>query len=483
MSFGQTRTLTQRPGALNIPASSTGSPRNGSGSPTNFSPTGGNSSPKRCAVSGCPNNRFQRGYCAEHAEQRERAKIDTPKWRKSQEQGREYPVNSNNEVFRNVHKAWLDGWGSFVSRLKNPRAIPAGTQNSYSRQVLEIIMRLCEFVPGVVNSPEWAAREQSMAGRAAHEVISNWGAILNAAIDEAVVVGDDTAFKLLVMCLMNFHTPRGEHDKRKEPSSLVKSIRMNRNMSAQILSSLSLNLTNVSTLINCGILEACQAQFKQHIDFEEEDMTVQSLLHFLIQGSYIWKTMRPEEYKPRESARAVYQCVSAVLNTSEQLTRGTATINARGRSLMAVLVRINPHRCQQHCIEHTRALYEVPKLLGFITHWFYERHNMSESFDDVVTEVIRDIIQNTQSLPAFLQNTMKKALSFGKECATCHRVAPNLPMVTRCSCKQFFYCSRACQTEHWPTHKASCKASWQDEILAPGPGPAGGHPGAPQNGQ
>jgi len=474
MSFGQSRAPGQRPETLNISAAGA-SPRNGTnGSPRVFSPTGRSTpSPKLCAISGCPNKRFARGYCPDHTEERDRGKVETPTWRKNGQENaikgfkdREYPVNRSNEVFRNVHTAWLDGWTSFVSRLKNPRAIPSGQSHSYSRQVLEIIMRLCEFVPAITCSAEWLSREQSMAGKPAQDVIAHWGSVLNAKIDEETVVCDDSAFKLLVMCMMNYQSPRIEE---KKETPLNKSIRVNRNMCAQILSSLSMNITNVSQLINLGIIDACQEQFKGHINLESEDMTLQSLLHFLIQGSYIWKTMRPEEYKAREIARSVYQCVSSVLDTSSdgRDTRGTATINARGRALMAVLVRINPNRCQPHCIEHTRALYEVPKLLGYVTHWFYERHMMSESFDDVVTEVIRDIIQNTQSLPAFLQNTMKKALSFGKECAMCTRVAPNLPMVARCSCKQFFYCSRSCQTEHWPAHKTSCKASWQDEILAP----------------
>lgn len=491
MSFGANVWSGDRPNKLAV-ANDDNWNKNSNPSPRNFSPkTNTAASPKLCAVSGCPKKRFVRGYCATCAQKRDHAKTiaaNTPKSRgpaSPAPRASKYPVNRDNEVFRNVHKAWLDGWDSFVARVKNPYSIPAGTTHSYSRQVLELIMRICEYVPAVISSPEWASREQSMAGKQAQEVIMHWGGMVSHHLNESIVIMDDTALKLLVMCILNFHTPGANkipNGPAKEPTPVINSIRLNRNMCAQILSSLSMNLTNAKKLYDLGIVNACQNQFKDQINFEDEDMTCQSLLHFLIQGSYIWKTMKADDYQARETARSVYQCVSAVLETSSQ--NRNASINAKGRALMTVLVRISPHRCQDHCIEHTRALYEVPKLLGKITHWFYERHVMSESFDDVVSEVIRDIIQNTQSLPTFLQNTMKKALSFGKECIVCKRVAPNLPMVARCSCKQCFYCSKACQSEHWAEHKSECKAAWQDDVLQtsapvnfganPGTGPGGG---------
>jgi hypothetical protein len=54
----------------------------------------------------------------------------------------------------------------------------------------------------------------------------------------------------------------------------------------------------------------------------------------------------------------------------------------------------------------------------------------------------------------------------GRRCAKCGCGSIEMP---RCSgCRRVFYCSKKCQREHWPDHKAACRA-WQAELAAAAP--------------
>lgn len=473
-----------KPGKLAIPDFKSGTDKPAwLRSPQGFSPTARQSPSPKCAIAGCGNARTQRGYCVDHANQglsstqTLTASNRTPQTRHAQNNAKsmfsqtapldsrrkhDYPIKKDNEVFRNVQNAWETSWEKFVTRLDNPYAPPTGCSVSYSRTLLEVIMRMCEYVGPIVRSAEWANREESMSGRLATEVIKIWGSSLVANITKEVDIDDTEAIRLIVEITTNLEPSKGSRGDGMEV------VVFNRNWVSQLLSAVSMNLTTCVRLYQGGILEGIVKQFKQHILLEQEDLTVQSLLHFLIQSSYVWKVIPEGQYPARDWGRQVGQCVCVVLNPDIIEGGGQASVNSKGRALMAVLVRISGQRCPNNHIEHTRAMLEVPNLIGNIAHWFYERHAMVESFEDVVTEVIREFLANAGSLPAFLQNIVKKALHFGKACAQCGNAAPNQPMTTRCTCKMELYCSRNCQSAHWESgHKQNCKAAWQEEIFNP----------------
>ena len=135
---------------------------------------------------------------------------------------------------------------------------------------------------------------------------------------------------------------------------------------------------------------------------------------------------------------------------------------------MTILVRIADTRCPTYYQEHTKAVFEVPHLLARISHWYYERHAMPESFDDVVSEVMQALVDAGTFLPKHMDSALRKTLKFGQECTNCRTADPDQPLLCACSCKTEFYCTRECQSEHWNRgHKDTCKAAWQDQITAP----------------
>eukprot|EP00462_Mataza_sp_D1_P000411 CAMPEP_0175097712 /NCGR_PEP_ID=MMETSP0086_2-20121207/5433_1 /TAXON_ID=136419 /ORGANISM="Unknown Unknown, Strain D1" /LENGTH=494 /DNA_ID=CAMNT_0016371241 /DNA_START=31 /DNA_END=1516 /DNA_ORIENTATION=- len=466
------------------------SPRNFSPSQRSFSPTSlsGNRSPKQCAINGCNNARFQRGYCAEHANQGLSATQTigtnnrTPQGRHANQKEKgfsqtapletrrkhDYPIRKDDETFQSVQSAWTVSWEKFVSRLNNPYAPATGYVQSYSRSLLEAIMRMCEFIPAITNTHEWDSREQMMVGQLASDVVKMWGGAVVTHANKDTEIADNDAIRLLIDVMQGLAPipPLKSGEKRLGCDS-PETIRFNRNWCAQLLSAVSMNLPTCVSLYSGGVLDGCVKQMKEYMMFEEEDMTVQSLLHFLIQSSYVWKLVPDTQYPARDWGRQAGQCVAAVLDPAIT-DKGQASVNSKGRALMTVLVAYLQPTVPEFPVEHTRAMLEVPHLMSHIVHWFYERHSMVESFEDVVTEVIRAFLSNARQLPSFLQNILKKALHFGKKCAECGNAAPNVPMTTRCTCKELLYCSRQCQTNHWEAgHKSQCKASWQEEILAP----------------
>lgn len=375
-----------------------------------------------------------------------------------------YPVRRDDDMFRSVHSAWMQSWSTFTERLKDPSA-PTKTEKTYSRSVLEILMRMCEEVPAIVNTEMWANREADMSGRVATDVIKQWSTVLNTELNGNTPIRDKATLRLLVSTVANIRL--SANDAKNKP--LAGLVTLNRNVCAQLLSSCSANLLTATGLHTEGVLSALVNHIRVGgMDLEEEDMTLQSLLHFLIQGSYVWQTLGPDRYPARDWSRQVFQFCQPVLEPVDtREDKNPPSTNARGRALMAILVRISPQRCLPHHLEHTRGLFEVPGLLKNIIHWFYERHSMPESFDDVATEIVRDLTQNSKQLPKFISQPLEKALKFGQKCFLCGRSDPGLPLVTACACKEVYYCSRACQSESWKSHKANCKASWQDEVLAP----------------
>jgi hypothetical protein len=290
-----------------------------------------------------------------------------------------YPIQRDDPLFRAMHSAWMQSWGTFTSRLKNPDAPVKNVDKTHCRSMLEILMCLGEQIPSVVRMKKWATREQGMAGRAAGDLIKEWSAIISDELDETVRLTDYHPLHLMVATIAELHL--NEHDAKNE--GLRDLVRMNRNVAAQLLSSASANLENAAVLHTEGALNAV-LQVTATMDLEVEDMTLQSFMHFLIQGSYVWKVSN--NYPARDWARTCFhvcQLILAPVDTRQDIS--PPSTNARGRALMAILVRISPHRCPDYCSEHTRALFEVPKLLSAVLYWFYERQSMPESFEDVVT--------------------------------------------------------------------------------------------------
>ncbi|XP_064615529.1 uncharacterized protein LOC135479570 [Liolophura sinensis] len=58
------------------------------------------------------------------------------------------------------------------------------------------------------------------------------------------------------------------------------------------------------------------------------------------------------------------------------------------------------------------------------------------------------------------QDTSKDSMNGGRRCAYCNTNVGQLKSCTRC--RTTAYCSKSCQLGHWPKHKANCKLSSQD---------------------
>lgn len=105
---------------------------------------------------------------------------------------------------------------------------------------------------------------------------------------------------------------------------------------------------------------------------------------------------------------------------------------------MSILVRISSKRCPTHFKEQTKAIYEVPNLLHRIVHWFYERHSMPESFEDVASELIQALVDAIVFLPKHMESALRKKLHFGQPCANCKDTNSNQPLVSLRKLPRFF---------------------------------------------
>ena len=82
-----------------------------------------------------------------------------------------------------------------------------------------------------------------------------------------------------------------------------------------------------------------------------------------------------------------------------------------------------------------------------------------------------DINSDAEKKPDFLKPYLPKPESgnpaIDEKCGYCGKYSPATKKCTRC--KNVQYCSKECQTKHWPVHNKSCKAAMTSNIQRPQP--------------
>lgn len=218
-----------------------------------------------------------------------------------------YPIDNSNEQFRMFQQAWREGWEAFLYRMSNPDAKSTSTDVTQGRPLLELMMSIGSQIPSVTSSEAWETREEDMAGRLAQEVVQEWSNILTGALTEHTNVSASICSDLVTILRSFNPTP-------ELSDTTLQNLRANRLVAAQLLSKLSSNSATAENLVKVGGLAAVYAQIRPRpkdsikkadgfggseplfsgkdnfgdMNFREEDLAVQCLLHFLIQTAGVW---------------------------------------------------------------------------------------------------------------------------------------------------------------------------------------------------